>query len=313
MQHLNQEMLTIQEDSKRREQETKKMQQQAESQLEEAEDLVHKNAKETEAIIREAIEQCRQRNKELLKFRREVDMSMQEVEVYRNVAEQRRKELEGYIKDAERYRLQAEKQRWCRQEVEQRAYDLEKRLVDVDSGKPWIVHRQEIFMTNKKLGQGGFGEVWLAYFRGTQVAPKVHYNSLHSEYFDGNFIREMNMASRVRHPNLVQFIGGSMDQEMVLLLEYMPTSLRHHLEKYAPIIPSIQFCHSVSLDVVKALNYLHLMQPDPIIHRDISSTNVLLEPVSNRMWRAKVTDYGSVNLQKQAVTNNPGNPHILCS
>ena len=50
------------------------------------------------------------------------------------------------------------------------------------------------------------------------------------------------------------------------------------------------------------------MQPHPIIHRDISSANVLLEPLPNQMWRAKVTDYGSVNLQNQLQTENPGNP-----
>ena len=50
------------------------------------------------------------------------------------------------------------------------------------------------------------------------------------------------------------------------------------------------------------------MHPDPIIHRDISSANVLLEPLPDQKWRAKVTDYGSVNLQNQLTTKNPGNP-----
>ena len=109
------------------------------------------------------------------------------------------------------------------------------------------------------------------------------------------------MASRVRRPNLVQFIGASMDDEMVILMELMPTSLRQHLASNAPAIPSSEFRISVSLDVAKALNYLHLMQPDPIIHRDISCA-------LNHMWRAKVTDYGSVNLQSQLSTKNPGNP-----
>ena len=52
--------------------------------------------------------------------------------------------------------------------------------------------------------------------------------------------------------------------------------------------------------MAKALNYLHLMQPHPIIHRDISSTNVFLEPLANQIWRAKV------NLQNQLHSENPG-------
>ena len=95
-----------------------------------------------------------------------------------------------------------------------------------------------------------------------------------------------------------------MDTEKVILMELMPTSLRQHLADNAPSIPSTAFRCSVSLNVARALNYLHLMQPDSIIHRDISSANVLLEP----LWRAKVTDYGSVNLQNQLTTKNPGNP-----
>ena len=201
------------------------------------------------------------------------------------------------------------------QEAEDRAQDLQRRLEEteqqdgvIEDEKHWLVQRREIHMTNQLLGGGGWGEVTIAKFRGVQVAAKVLYKALQSPYYHNAFIREMNMASRVRHPNLVQFIGASMDEEMVILMELMPTSIREHLAKNAPAIPSAAFRVSVSLDVAKALNYLHLMQPNPIIHRDISSANVLLEPLANQMWRAKVTDYGSVNLQNQLKTENPGSP-----
>ena len=85
----------------------------------------------------------------------------------------------------------------------------------------------------------------------------------------------------------------------------MPTSLRKQLQNdYMPPRQVI----SIGLDVARALNYLHLMQPDPIIHRNISSTNVLLEPITCNKWRAKVSDYGSVNLLQQLQTECPGNP-----
>ena len=59
--------------------------------------------------------------------------------------------------------------------------------------------------------------------------------------------------------------------------------------------------------MARALNYLHLMRPDPLIHRDISSANVLLQPLPHGHWRAKVSDYGTVNLQRNLSTENPGN------
>ena len=65
---------------------------------------------------------------------------------------------------------------------------------------------------------------------------------------------------------------------------------------------------AVSLDVARGLNYLHLIWPDSIVHRDISSANVLLEVMKLNQWRAKLTDYGSVNLVRQLHTANPGSP-----
>ena len=63
-----------------------------------------------------------------------------------------------------------------------------------------------------------------------------------------------------------------------------------------------------TLDVAKALTYLHQIQPDAVIHQDISSANVLLEQLPLSKWRAKVTDYGSVNIVRQLNTQNPGSP-----
>ena len=49
------------------------------------------------------------------------------------------------------------------------------------------------------------------------------------------------------------------------------------------------------------------MRPDPIIHRDVSSANVLLNPTKDRAWIAKLSDYGSANYARSAVTQGPGN------
>ena len=65
---------------------------------------------------------------------------------------------------------------------------------------------------------------------------------------------------------------------------------------------------AISLDVARGLSYLHLIQPDSIVHRDISSANVLLEQLPLNQWRAKLTDYGSVKLVRQLHTANPGSP-----
>ena len=262
--------------------------------------------------------------REAERIKQEMEERLHEVEKQYKEVEQRLEETQDSAQARAAEAAMAETiQRYNRQvqQLEERIRDSEMRLVQEqarrareavqsagENGRQWLVKRAEIHMTDEKLGKGGWAKVRVAEFRGLRVAAKRLFKELQTPFYHNAFIREMNMASRVRHPNLVQFIGASMDDEMVILMELMPTSLRQHLASNAPAIPSAAFSISVSLDVAKALNYLHLMQPDPIIHRDISCANVLLEPLPNHMWRAKVTDYGSVNLQSQLSTKNPGNP-----
>ena len=170
----------------------------------------------------------------------------------------------------------------------------------------WVVRREEIEMTGPELGRGGWATVSVATFRGVQVAAKIIHRQIISHHNIQLFRREMNMAARLRHPNLVQFIGATSEGNMVILTELMPTSLRARLEVDTYLQP--QFVKSISRDVARALNYLHQMRPDPIIHRDISSANVLLEPLPVGQWRAKLSDYGTVNLVRQLETVNLGSP-----
>ena len=172
----------------------------------------------------------------------------------------------------------------------------------------WVIRRDEIeFTQEKELGRGGWAVVKVAKFRGLRVtvAAKCLHNVIISDYNRRLFTREMTIAARLRHPNLIQFIGAVMRGEPIILTELMTTSLRVLLERQ-PLNP-LQLV-SISLDIAKALNYLHLMTPDAIIHRDVSSANVLLDPGTRNIWKAKVSDYGSANFLQQLGTVGPGNP-----
>ena len=174
------------------------------------------------------------------------------------------------------------------------------------SSTHWAVRREEIELTGPELGAGGWATVTVAKFRGAQVAVKRIHNQIITRHNLQLFQREMNIAARLRHPNLIQFIGATMEGEMMIIMELMATSLRSQLETEEYFWPKL--VKAISLDVALGLNYLHLFQPDPIVHRDISSANVLLEKLSDGKWRAKLTDYGSVNVVCQLRTENPGSP-----
>ena len=170
---------------------------------------------------------------------------------------------------------------------------------------PWLIEREEVVMTEEVLGSGGWGEVNVGIFRGTRVAVKCLHQLIVSEYYLQLFSREMDIASRVRHPNLLQFIGATRVGNPIIVTELMPTSLRKELEKCPMTKPQVI---SIGIDITLALNYLHLWKPQPILHRDVSSANVLLEPSVQGKWKAKLSDYGSANLQENVHTAGPGSP-----
>ena len=123
-------------------------------------------------------------------------------------------------------------------------------------------------LTEEVLGRGGWGEVKVAKFRGLRVAAKFLYDMIISEYNQQLFSREMTIAAKIRHPNLLLFIGATREGEAVILTELMPTSLRRELQRRD--VPRVQIT-SIAQDVACALRYLHQWRP---IHRDISSANV---------------------------------------
>ena len=169
----------------------------------------------------------------------------------------------------------------------------------------WVIPRDQIQLTEKCLGRGGWGIVVKGKYCGCTVAVKQIYDDLlkSSSYYRELFEREMNIASRCRHPCLLQFIGATNDERSPLFVtELMETSLRALLElrSLSPTEVSV-----ISLDVARALNYLHLKKPSPIIHRDISSANVLLWREADQ-WRGKVSDYGTANFKRDIMTACPG-------
>ena len=172
----------------------------------------------------------------------------------------------------------------------------------------WKIECDEIdLIEGKPLGVGGWGEVRVAMFRGVRVAAKLIHEAIVSPYNIDLFLREMNIAASVRHPNLLLFIGATLDDNRpVIVTELMPANLRNIIEAPSQVF-SRGHVISVSTDLARGLNYLHLMRPDPIIHRDVSSANVLLEPIGSGNWKAKVSDYGSANFLSKVTTKGPGN------
>ena len=167
----------------------------------------------------------------------------------------------------------------------------------------WTISRDQIQLTDKILGKGGWGSVVEGTYCGCAVAVKQIHELILSSHNRGLFVREMDIASRCRHPCLLQFIGATNDEGSPLFVtELMELSLRALLEQRTLSEKEVSI---ISLDVARALNYLHQKKPSPIIHRDISSANVLLWRQGDQ-WRGKLSDYGAANFMQHNMTVAPG-------
>ena len=194
----------------------------------------------------------------------------------------------------------------------QRLREMERQLAQRgESSYDWIISRNKVQVTNKRLGSGGWGTVYEGRYCGCDVAVKQIHEDFASAHRLKMFQREIDMASKCRHPCLLQFIGATIDEGFPLLVtELMETSLRRLLKERPLSTGEVSI---ISLDVARALNYLHQKRPVPMIHRDISSANVLLWRKAGRetgiheaQWRGKVSDYGTAKFVEQVMTQTPG-------
>ena len=166
------------------------------------------------------------------------------------------------------------------------------------------------------LGVGSYGKVCKAKCGQLPCAAKLLHDTLFQDHDPGTrnlvkkFKQECQFVSTIKHPNIVQYLGTTSDPQSrrtVLLMELMDESLTRFLERLAGPLPyhsQLNICHDVAL----ALAYLH---SNAIIHRDLSSNNVLLIGDGRR---AKVTDFGMYKLVDRncrKMTQVPGTPAYM--
>ncbi|KAK4413331.1 Serine/threonine-protein kinase-like protein CCR4 [Sesamum alatum] len=166
-----------------------------------------------------------------------------------------------------------------------------------------VLHKAtDNFSEEQKIGTGSFGSVYHAILDdGRNVAIKRAEASASSSYAgatkrgqedqDSAFLNELEFLSRVNHKNLVRLLGYCEDcNERVLVYEYMDNgTLFDHLHKLqsSPLM-SWATRIKVALDAARGIEYLHEYAVPRVIHRDIKSSNILLDA----KWTAKVSDFG---------------------
>ena len=174
--------------------------------------------------------------------------------------------------------------------------------------QPRTLRNVQLFKT-ETLGTESYGVICKAMCNQHPCAAKL----LHPIFFQSNdpgkvvtskqFEQECRFLSKMRHPHIIEYLGTTHDPDsglLVLLMELMDESLTHFLERsQQPLAYHIEvdLCH----DIAQALAYIH---SNGIIHRDLSSNNVLL-----LAGKAKITDFGTSKLRD---VNRRMTPLTMC-
>ncbi|KAL1403828.1 hypothetical protein pipiens_019191, partial [Culex pipiens pipiens] len=141
------------------------------------------------------------------------------------------------------------------------------------------------------LGKGGFGQVCLAVNLTSNIAAAAVKRLLPTnENYRQKFDRERQILSQCHHPNIVKLFGYSENDHLCLVYEYLPDGTLERALKAnrdgQTLPPTSRL--SYLLGIASAIEYLHAL-PDPVIHRDVTPANILLQGTT-----AKLADFGLV-------------------
>ncbi|XP_021772362.1 wall-associated receptor kinase-like 8 [Chenopodium quinoa] len=159
------------------------------------------------------------------------------------------------------------------------------------------------FNEDRIIGQGGQGTVYKGMLsEGKIVAIKKA--KVVDESQLGGFINEVVISSQVNHRNIVKLLGCCLETEVpILVYEFIPNgTLHHHIHNPSEEFPiTWRMRLQIASDSAGALAYLHSSSSIPILHRDIKSSNILLDD----KYRGKLSDFGtsmSISIDQTHVT-----------
>ncbi|GAB2211486.1 hypothetical protein Drorol1_Dr00024800 [Drosera rotundifolia] len=153
---------------------------------------------------------------------------------------------------------------------------------------PW-----EDLVIGERIGLGSYGEVYRADRNGTEVAVKKFLDQDFSGAALAEFRREVRIMRRLRHPNVVLFVGAvTRPPNLSIVSEYLPRGSLYRIIHRPNCHIDEKRRIKMALDVASGMNCLHTSTPT-IVHRDLKSPNLLVDD----NWNVKVCDFGLSRLK----------------
>ena len=150
------------------------------------------------------------------------------------------------------------------------------------------------------LGSGSFGDCYKGYFRNVAVAVKQMRVGLVNKAGFEAFAKEVIVLSTIKHVNIVSFIGYSLEPTLLIVMEFVNGGTLSSVLAAQGLTDRLSFKASVKilLGSARAFNYLHAMEPLPILHRDIKSENILI----SKDFEPRVADLGEARVMAENAT-----------
>ncbi|XP_057747091.1 wall-associated receptor kinase-like 14 [Arachis stenosperma] len=152
-----------------------------------------------------------------------------------------------------------------------------------------IERATDFFSEKNRLGTGAFGTVYAGNLHNDEwvAIKKIKYRDTNSI---DQVMNEIKLLSSVSHPNLVRLLGCCVEEgEQILVYEFMPNgTLSQHLQRERGGVLSWTVRLTIATETANAIAYLHSAIDPPIYHRDIKSSNILLD----YNFQSKVADFG---------------------
>ncbi|XP_026435022.1 serine/threonine-protein kinase EDR1-like [Papaver somniferum] len=153
---------------------------------------------------------------------------------------------------------------------------------------PW-----EDLVIGERIGLGSYGEVYRADWNGREVAVKKFLDQDFSGDALDEFRSEVRIMRRLRHPNVVCFLGAvTRPPNLSIVTEYLPRGSLYRILHRPNCQIDEQQRIKMALDVAKGMNCLHTSMPT-VVHRDLKSPNLLVD----ENWNVKVCDFGLSRLK----------------
>jgi serine/threonine protein kinase len=175
-------------------------------------------------------------------------------------------------------------------------------LAASNNDSQWDINVEEVKFGGR-VGIGSFGEVYRGMWRGTEVAIKKLIDQEITRASKQEFIGEVSIMRRLRHPNIVLFMGVITSQDnMAIVTEFLPRGSLFKLLHRSGIRLDLRRRLRMAEDVAKGMHYLHTCSP-MIVHRDLKSPNLLVD----RNWCVKVTDFGLSRMKHSTFLSSKSN------